>query len=797
MPSQHHHRRIHHDSSTAKSNLLGSMTSHLKKAKLVSTHGAKSGPVEFTQRKDKAGLLVTEELDKAIERCKATVEAIAAECRRRNRRFRDIEFDLDNNQWFCLHGLINNSTDISPEDTRRVPQIFNDPQFYIDGASTGDIVQGSLGDCWFLSALAIVTTMEGLIEKICVARDEKVGVYGFIFYRDAGWQEVIIDDLLCLSVPQYEKLDGSAKNLYKQDKDVYNETARKGSKSLYFAKSGTENETWVPLLEKAYAKLHGDYAALHGGYTCEALEDLTGGVSSDIPVKDILDEDQFWNTELRRVNSDRLFGCSLSGGNYDVDGLVTSHEYSIIAAIECKGKRFLKIRNPWGRKEWTGRWSDGSKEWTPEWLQALPALGHSFGDDGAFLMEYKDFLSTWDTIARTVLFDSTWTMSSQWLNVTSRTFPCAWSFGDVSFTFSIPKASPTVIVLAKLNDRHFQDVTSCYHWFVDFRLFKKGEKEHIGTSAHGYYYRRSVNLEIDLDAGDYVVHVRLDRATRDNRPKTWPQEASTTWDVRKLSRKMTEMTTSATIAANFDPSNQADFLPLQSDPFTGQDISEIEAFATVATPAVSTEAGVAETKPKAKKTKSGKKAGKVKGGKDGETKPEVDDEGAAEGDEGGEDESKEDHDVEKGDEEEEDNNEDSDGEEESSESVAVHNGFYCDGCRMDPIKGPRFHCLDSACNDNFDLCEKCADENKHDADSKHEADHKMLRINAPDDEDKYGLKDKIEGNENKITLGLRVYTKRDSPATVKGQLRHGTLLRWTKKQKDEKVGDNAPVTVTE
>ena len=37
--------------------------------------------------------------------------------------------------------------------------------------------------------------------------------------------------------------------------------------------------------------------------------------------------------------------------------------------------------------EWTGRWSDGSKEWTQEWLEILPKLGHTFGDDGQFVME--------------------------------------------------------------------------------------------------------------------------------------------------------------------------------------------------------------------------------------------------------------------------------------------------------------------------------------------------------------------------------------------------------------------------
>ena len=82
--------------------------------------------------------------------------------------------------------------------------------------------------------------------------------------------------MLYTRVPKYEELRASEQELYHYDKDIFNKSARKGGKSLYFAKSGTAGETWVPLIEKAYAKLHGNYSHLLGGQECDAIEDLTG-----------------------------------------------------------------------------------------------------------------------------------------------------------------------------------------------------------------------------------------------------------------------------------------------------------------------------------------------------------------------------------------------------------------------------------------------------------------------------------------------------------------------------------------
>lgn len=58
-----------------------------------------------------------------------------------------------------------------------------------------------------------------------------------------------LPSLLFTKVPRWEALSTREQMLYHADKDKYDKTARKGSKNLFFAKSRTDNETWVPLIE--------------------------------------------------------------------------------------------------------------------------------------------------------------------------------------------------------------------------------------------------------------------------------------------------------------------------------------------------------------------------------------------------------------------------------------------------------------------------------------------------------------------------------------------------------------------
>jgi hypothetical protein len=72
--------------------------------------------------------------------------------------------------------------------------------------------------------------------------------------------------------------------------EAYRRIYQSNNSSLYFASCRHPQETWLALLEKAFAKAHGDYAAIEGGYGGEGIEDLTGGVTSEIFTTDILDK---------------------------------------------------------------------------------------------------------------------------------------------------------------------------------------------------------------------------------------------------------------------------------------------------------------------------------------------------------------------------------------------------------------------------------------------------------------------------------------------------------------------------
>lgn len=242
----------------------------------------------------------------------------------------------------------------------------------------------------------------------------------------------------------------------------------------------------------------------------EAIEDLTGGVTSEIFTSDILDVDKFWTDEITKVNDEFLFGCDTGafdnwqGWSFaDRKDIVSMHAYSILEAREVKGERLLRLRNPWGHTEWKGAWSDGSEQWTPEWMQLL---NHKFGDDGMFWISYKDLLRKYQRFDRTRLFGPDWQVTQQWTTVN---VPWTADYNETKFRVTLTKPGPVVIVLSKLDDRYFQGLEGEYRFWLHFRLDRDGEQEYIVRSHGNYLMNRSVSVDLDLEPGTYSVLMKI------------------------------------------------------------------------------------------------------------------------------------------------------------------------------------------------------------------------------------------------------------------------------------------------
>ncbi|CAG2253619.1 CAPN15 [Mytilus edulis] len=245
-----------------------------------------------------------------------------------------------------------------------------------DKPTANDIMQGEIGNCWFICALAVVAERQKLVERIVVTKDYcPEGAYVVRLCKDGIWKTVVLDDHF--PVDQYKRLKYSK--------------ARRG-------------QLWVPLIEKAAAKMHGCYQALGSGRTVESLSLLTGEPCEHLSLNDnkdfskTIDNMLIWSrlTHARDCRYLMCTSCETKDG-FTQDyckslGLITGHAYSLLDVYDMDtGEKLLKIRNPWGSESWKGDWSDSSPKWQkvkPEVKQRLKPDGNKHG---IFWIEFKDF----------------------------------------------------------------------------------------------------------------------------------------------------------------------------------------------------------------------------------------------------------------------------------------------------------------------------------------------------------------------------------------------------------------------
>lgn len=301
--------------------------------------------------------------------------------------FNDPEFGTDQNS-LCGYSMdFNRRNQVAHFEFKRSTEYFGDDAVVYDGLSPGDIIQGQLGDCYFLAAISAIAEHPDRLKRLFLtSQNENNGLFAVALCLNGVWEEVILDDYApCTS-----------------------------GGSLAFNTSKT-HELWVVLLEKAWAKVHGGYLNIEAGLTREALRDLTGASAKTYFTKK--DPEGLW---LKLMDAEAQHYVMTAGSdnlNSGSDayiakiGICGSHAYSMLAVYQLffdgenynrveQGEEFthrvVKLRNPWGQGEWQGEWSDQDEKWTEDLKEALGFTGNC--EDGIFFMPWEEFLTYYSDV---------------------------------------------------------------------------------------------------------------------------------------------------------------------------------------------------------------------------------------------------------------------------------------------------------------------------------------------------------------------------------------------------------------
>lgn len=340
--------------------------------------------------------LATELEQQGITSSRMTATAIKDACSRAGiSKFVDADFMP------CDESLFQKSSNDHPAVMWKRPEDFCKGSFQVftNDILPSDIKQGALGDCWFLAALAAVAEDPDLIRRLL--GDPKVnkhGVYEIKCFKNGRPTSIVVDDFFLCSpnsgLPCYAHVDVQGRN---------------------------QNELWVMLLEKAWAKLHGCYERIESGMPYRALMDLLGAAGKEYHLETekhpdgLIAKDKFFSMLCKYDQAGYLMVAGTPGSDtftkgdksqIPMSGLIPGHAYTLLSAHEANGVRLLRLRNPWGDHEWTGDWSDKSSLWTQAMKDAVTPKPSFDANDGEFWMCYRDFLSHFSSVGVAFLSDS-------------------------------------------------------------------------------------------------------------------------------------------------------------------------------------------------------------------------------------------------------------------------------------------------------------------------------------------------------------------------------------------------------
>ena len=284
--------------------------------------------------------------------------------------------------------------DDSEGSWKRVDDICDAPLFQEDLIDPSFVQQGELGDCYFLAALSRIAKQGYLVPSLfdrntpnrVLGREIdsiniKCGAVVVYFYCFGRKTPVLIDTLLPMKYGQFR----------------------------FSSPSDNKKSPWFCLVEKAYAKLNGSYSDITGGTLPHAIYSMFGYYPSNKEISKLQSPEKVskmsvFDRIMKYQRQGSVMGTAITPSRLQNGvtvsevknkGLIPDHCYLLLKARKHNNKQFFCLRNPWGKHEWNGDWSDNSPLWTKELKEGL---GMEQAEDGTFWMIDKDFFRYFTTI---------------------------------------------------------------------------------------------------------------------------------------------------------------------------------------------------------------------------------------------------------------------------------------------------------------------------------------------------------------------------------------------------------------
>ena len=358
----------------------------------------------------------------------------------------------------------------------RANEIFKGPfSVFVDDISIDDVLQGNLGNCYFMSSLAALTSQPQLIFQIFKTTSvQENSCYQIAMNIEGEWTLVLLDDFFPCSkktrVPIFAKPNGP--------------------------------ELWAMLLEKAWAKINGGYLNITGGFASEVLSVLTSFPIETIKLK-ISQEDIIWerlNNAFK--NGEIISSCSNFNEEIEKFGLISGHAFTVTNFVDgfVDGElvRLIRLRNPWGYREWNGPWSDNSPLWTETAKKELNA-NLVIEDDGEFWMSFNDFFKFFCVV------DVCKVMNPQCV----RSILIEKKDLDYPNVFELQIFSKTKMIISAIKKcyRFHRDMKTHEELSINLIIVKKGKNDKLELISSANTNISTSTIEIELTVGFYLIYL--------------------------------------------------------------------------------------------------------------------------------------------------------------------------------------------------------------------------------------------------------------------------------------------------